>query len=244
MVIYQASGSRACGTPTVSLPGLRFSSCSPSGGRVFASLGHPHLRRWDLQGKTWPNCALTKRKAEEVIKCALSSESPQLLKRRGAGKGAGVMGLVVPNALETAPLSSRRAHPQKGNRRGHRSGSWVEPTGCDADARRAMPRDVSRSYYGDQRVQATRHYTAALRPDAAWVHDPKRFKFRGAGRRLAATVQPKTVSTLELARPETGDDNPEARPQDRRPPSRTKNPGTPTETCKLQHGIEPAEAPC
>jgi hypothetical protein len=80
--------------------------------------------------------------AEEVVECALSPERPQLLKRRGAGKGAGVMGSVAPNALVTAPLSSRRAHLWEGNRRGHRSGSWVEPTGCDADARRATPRDV------------------------------------------------------------------------------------------------------
>jgi hypothetical protein len=66
--------------------------------------------------------------AEEVVECALDPERPRHLKRRDAGEGAGVMGSAMPNALVTTPLSSHRAHPQEGNRRGHRNGSWVEPT--------------------------------------------------------------------------------------------------------------------
>jgi hypothetical protein len=38
--------------------------------------------------------------------------------------------------------------------------------------------------------------------------DPKRFKFRGAGRRLAAAEQPEAGSILEPARPEMADDIP------------------------------------
>jgi hypothetical protein len=123
-----------------------------------------------------------KSEAEEVVERALNPEHPRLLKRRGTGKEAGVMGSVAPNTSVTAPLSSRRAHPREVNHRGHHSGSWVELMGHDADARQAMLHDVSRSYCGDRRVQATRHYTVALRPVAAWVQTPKRFKFRGAGR--------------------------------------------------------------
>jgi hypothetical protein len=146
--------------------------------------------------------------AEEVVECVLDPECPRHLKRRNAGKGAGIMGSAMPNALVTAPLSSHRAHPREGNRRGHRSGSWVEPTGRDADARRATPRDVSRSYYGDRKVQATGRYAAVSRPVAAWVQDPKRFKFRRAGRRLAAAEQPKAGPVLEPARPETAGSTP------------------------------------
>jgi hypothetical protein len=76
-----------------------------------------------------------KSEAEEVVECALNPKHPRHLKRRGAGKRADVMGSIAPNALVTAPLSSRRAHPREGNRHGHRSGSWVEPTGHDTDAR-------------------------------------------------------------------------------------------------------------
>jgi hypothetical protein len=176
--------------------GLCFSGASPP-----PVLGPP---REDMGGL----CPDGRSEAEEVVECALNPERPRHLKRRGAGKGAGVMGSVAPNALVTAPLSSRRAHPREGNRHGHHSGSWVEPTGRDAEARQATPCDASRSYYGDRKVQATRHYTAALRPVAAWVQTPKRFKFRGAGRRLAATEQPKAGPVLEPARPETAGDTP------------------------------------
>jgi hypothetical protein len=48
----------------------------------------------------------------------------------------------------------------------------------------------------------------ALRPVAAWVQTPKRFKFRGAGRRLVAAEQPKARSILEPARPEMDGDTP------------------------------------
>jgi hypothetical protein len=48
----------------------------------------------------------------------------------------------------------------------------------------------------------------ALRPVAAWVQDLKRFKFRGAGRRLVAAEQPKAESILEPARPKTAGDIP------------------------------------
>jgi hypothetical protein len=75
-----------------------------------------------------------KGEAEEVVECALNPKRPQHLKRRGTGKRAGIMGSVAPNALVTAPLSSRHAHPREGNRHGHHSGSWVEPMGHDADA--------------------------------------------------------------------------------------------------------------
>jgi hypothetical protein len=51
-------------------------------------------------------------------------------------------------------------------------------------------------------------YTVALRPVLAWVQDPKRFKFQGARRRLAAAEQPKAGSILEPARPETAGDIP------------------------------------
>jgi hypothetical protein len=118
------------------------------------------------------------------------------------------MGSVAPNALVTAPLSSRRAHPRECNRRSHHSGSWVEPMGRDVDARRVMPHDVSRSYYCDHRVQATRHYATALRPVTAWAQIPKRFKFQGAGRRLAVVEQPKAEPDLEPAHPETAGDTP------------------------------------
>jgi hypothetical protein len=76
------------------------------------------------------------------------------------------------------------------------------------DVSSTMPHDVPRNHYGDRRVQATGRYAAALRPVAAWVQDPKRFKFRGAGRRLAAAEQPKARSILEPARSETVDDTP------------------------------------
>jgi hypothetical protein len=48
----------------------------------------------------------------------------------------------------------------------------------------------------------------ALRPVAAWVQNPKWFKFQGAGRRLVAAEQPKAGSVLEPACPETADDTP------------------------------------
>jgi hypothetical protein len=76
------------------------------------------------------------------------------------------------------------------------------------DVSSATPHDVPRNQYGDQRVQVTGRYTMALSPVVAWVQDQKRFKFRGAGRRLAAAEQPKVGSILEPARPETADDTP------------------------------------
>jgi hypothetical protein len=77
------------------------------------------------------------------------------------------------------------------------------------DVSSVAPRDVPRNHYDDRRVPAIGRYTAALRPVAAWVQDPKRFKFRGAGRRLAAAEQPKAGSVLEPARPEMADDTPQ-----------------------------------
>jgi hypothetical protein len=76
------------------------------------------------------------------------------------------------------------------------------------DVSSTTPHDIPRNHYGDRRVQATGRYTATLRPVAAWVQDPKRSKFRGAGRRLAAAEQPKTGSILEPARPKMADDTP------------------------------------
>jgi hypothetical protein len=64
----------------------------------------------------------------------------------------GVMGLIMPDASGTAPFSSHRVYLREGNRCGHHSGSWEEPTGCAADARQATPRDVFRSYYGGRKV--------------------------------------------------------------------------------------------
>jgi hypothetical protein len=118
------------------------------------------------------------------------------------------MGSVAPNTSITAPLSSRRAHPREGNRRGHRSRSWVKPMRRDVDACQATPCDVSRRYCGDHKVQATGRYTATLGPVAAWVQTPKQFKFRGARRRPAAAEQPKAGPALEPARPEMAGDTP------------------------------------
>jgi hypothetical protein len=77
------------------------------------------------------------------------------------------------------------------------------------DVRCAKPHDVSRNHYGDQRVQATGRYAAALGPVAAWVRTPKRFKSQGAGRRLAAAEQPKAGPVPEPARPEMANDTPQ-----------------------------------
>jgi hypothetical protein len=63
--------------------------------------------------------------------------------------------------------------------------------------------DVSRNHYGDRRVQAMGCYAAAFRPVVAWVQTPKRFKFQGARRWLAATKQPRAGSVLEPACLET-----------------------------------------
>jgi hypothetical protein len=146
-------------------PGLRFSGApSPPA---------PGPPREDMVGL----CSDKKSEAEEVVECALDPECPRHLKRRDAGKGAGIMGSAMRNALVTAPLSSHRAHPREGNHRGHRSGSWVEPMGRDADACQAMPRDVSRSYYSDRKVQAIGRYAATSKPVAAWVQTPMQFKF-------------------------------------------------------------------
>jgi hypothetical protein len=131
-----------------------------------------------------------KSETEEEVECAFNPERPRHLKRSGAGEGAGVMGSTVPNASVTAPLFLHRAHPREGNCRSHRNGSWVEPTGHVADAHQATPHDVSRSYYGDRRVQAMGRYAAAFRPVAAWVQTPKRFKFQGTGRRLRSSPEP------------------------------------------------------
>jgi hypothetical protein len=119
-----------------------------------------------------------KSETEEEAECAFDPERPRHLKRSDAGEEAGVMGLAMPNASVTAPLSLHRAHPWEGNRRSHHNGSWVEPTGRVANARQAMPHDVSRSYYGDRRVQAMGHCAAASRPVAVWDQIPKRFKFQ------------------------------------------------------------------
>jgi hypothetical protein len=78
------------------------------------------------------------------------------------------------------------------------------------DIRSATPHDVSRNHYGARRVQAIGRYAAALRPVAAWAQTPKRFKFRGAGRRLAAAKQPKAGPVLEPARPEKAGDTPQS----------------------------------
>jgi hypothetical protein len=119
------------------------------------------------------------------------------------------VGSTIPNTLVTAPLSSHHAHPREGNCRGHRSGSWEEPTGCDADAHQATPHEVSRSYYGDHKVRTMRHYAAAFKPVAVWVQTTRWFKTRGAGRQLAAMRQPPAGSVLEPAHLETADDTPQ-----------------------------------
>jgi hypothetical protein len=146
--------------------------------------------------------------AEEVMECALDPKHLRHLKWSDAGERSGVIGSATLSALVTAPSSSHHAHPREGNPRGHRSGSWEEPTGCDANARRVAPRDVSISYYGDGKAQATGRYTATFRPVAAWVRTLKWFKSQGAGRRLAAAEQPKDGPVLEPARPETASDTP------------------------------------
>jgi hypothetical protein len=90
--------------------------------------------------------------AGEEVECAIDPERPQYLRRSDAGEGAGVVGSAMPNASVTAPFSSHRAHPQEGYRCDQYSGSWVEPTGCVADARQATPHDVLGSYYGGRKV--------------------------------------------------------------------------------------------
>jgi hypothetical protein len=87
-------------------------------------------------------------------------------------------------------------------------------------------------------------YTATFRPVAAWVQILKRFKFQGARHQLAAAEQPPVGSVLEPARLETAGDTPWGLTLERRPPSRTKDPGTSTEACRPRQVIEPAEAPC
>jgi hypothetical protein len=62
------------------------------------------------------------------------------------------MGSVMPDASVTASFSSHRAYLREGNRRGHHSGSWEEPTGRAANARQATPCDILRSYYGGREV--------------------------------------------------------------------------------------------
>jgi hypothetical protein len=58
-------------------------------------------------------------------------------------------------------------------------------------------------------------------PAAAWDQNPKWFKFRGAGRRLAAAEQPRAGRILELACSETAD----SAPQNLTPRSVTSKPG-------------------
>jgi hypothetical protein len=90
---------------------------------------------------------------------------------------------------------------------------WTDQT-CGAsmghiiDVSSATPCDASRNHCGDRRVQATRHYAAALMPAAAWAQTPKRFKSRGARRRLAAAEQHKAGPVLEPSRPEMACDAP------------------------------------
>jgi hypothetical protein len=98
------------------------------------------------------SCPDRKIETGEEAECAIDPERPQYLKRSDAGEGTGIVGSVMPNASVTAPFSSHRAHPQEGNRCGHPSVSWVEPTGRAADACQATPRDVLRSYYGGREV--------------------------------------------------------------------------------------------
>jgi hypothetical protein len=144
-------------------------------------------------------CSGRKSEAEEEVECALNPERPRYLKRSEAGKKAGVMGSAMPNSSVTAPLLSRHARPREGNC----NGSWEEPTGRATDVSSAMPRDISKNYYGDRKVQAMGRYAAALRLVIAWVRTSKQFKFRGARRRPAAAEQPRAGSVLEPVRPET-----------------------------------------
>jgi hypothetical protein len=132
--------------------------------------------------------------------------APLVFKEECCGEGVGVVGSARPNALITAPFSLHHAHPQEGNRCGRHSGSWEEPTGHVADACQTTRYDILGSYYGGGKVKATGGYAAAHGPVAAWIQDLKRFKFRGAGRRLAVAEQPKAGSILEPARPETAGD--------------------------------------
>jgi hypothetical protein len=107
--------------------------------------------------------------AGEEVECAIDPKRPQYLRRSGAGEGTSIVGSAMPNASVTAPFSPHRMHSQEGNHRDHDIRSWEEPTGCVADACQATPCNVLGSYYYGGKVEATGHYTAALRPVAAWV---------------------------------------------------------------------------
>jgi hypothetical protein len=134
------------------------------------------------------------------VKCAFDPENPRHLKRSEVGERAGVVGSAMSNALVTAPLLLRHVRPREGNRRSCHKGSWVEPTGCAADACHMTFQEIITVTI---KVQSMGRYAAAFRPVAAWVQTLKWFKFRGARRRLAAAEQPRVGSVLEPVRPKT-----------------------------------------
>jgi hypothetical protein len=78
----------------------------------------------------------------------------------------------------------------------------------DMSLTHSMQRFKKRDHYGDHKVQEMGHYAAAFGPVAAWVQIPRGFKFRGAGRRLAAVKQPRGGLVLEPACPEMAGDTP------------------------------------
>jgi hypothetical protein len=110
--------------------------------------------REDMAGQ----CSEGKDEVEQEVKCTLNPKCPLDLRRSGRG-GEGV-GSMAPDILVTAP---HRAHLQERNRCGRLIRLWGKPTGRVADVSLTSPHDVIRNHYGDRRVQATRHGTAALR---------------------------------------------------------------------------------
>jgi hypothetical protein len=76
-----------------------------------------------------------------------------------------------------------------------------------ADASSATPRDVLRELLWWLLSPSDETLRYDIVPVAsAWVQNPKRSKFQGAGRRLAAAGQPRAGSASEPARPETAGD--------------------------------------
>jgi hypothetical protein len=138
--------------------------------------------------------------AEEEVKCAFDPECPQHLKSSEVGERADIMGSAMPNASVTAPLFLCHAHPREDNRRSHHDGSWVEPTGRATDARHMTFQEIITETIKNP-SDGTLHYGT----QASGSVDPisEGFKFRGAGRRLAAVKQPRAGSVLEPVRPET-----------------------------------------
>jgi hypothetical protein len=138
--------------------------------------------------------------AEEEVKCAFDPEHPWHLKRSEVGERADIMGSAMPNASVTAPLFSCHVHPREDNCRSHHDGSWVEPTGRATDARHMMFQEII-----TETIKSPSDGTLHCGTQASGSVGPisKGFKFRGAGRRLAAVKQPRAGSVLEPVRPET-----------------------------------------